>query len=126
MRPAGEILKEKRGELGISLEEASAETKIGKKFLAALEASDYSLLPNLVTAQGFIKNYARFLQVEEEKVLARFRRDTKQPQPQVLPQGLTSNSFSWSPTKTVWLLGGAGLAAFFAYLAFQLFLLLTS
>lgn len=124
MKKTGEILKEKREALGVSLDQASRETKIGKRFLAALEVGEYSLLPSLATAQGFLKNYARFLELEEEKVLAHFRRDTARPQPQVLPAGLQTPSFSWSPTKTAWLLGGAGLAVFFGYLAFQIFLLL--
>jgi cytoskeletal protein RodZ len=69
----GEILKARREELGISLEEVEAETKIRKFYLTALENNGFDQLPAKVYAVGFVKQYSRLLKLDEIEMVNRFK-----------------------------------------------------
>ena len=75
MITAGEILKKKRESLGKSLNTASQETKIQKRFLVDIESNDYSEFDSAVFLTGFIKIYSQYLGLDTEKILALYRRD---------------------------------------------------
>ncbi len=75
MRTVGELLKRARTSKSFSLEDVSKLTKIRISYLQAIENSNYDALPAPVFVKGFIKNYASFLQLDEEEVLAFFRRE---------------------------------------------------
>lgn len=75
MQTVGQILKQVREEAFYTLEEVEKATKIRKELLEALEADDYSKLPPATFVQGFIKNYAKFLKIDSQKLLAVFRRE---------------------------------------------------
>lgn len=75
MRTVGTILKEAREARGWSIEKISRETKIKEKFLIALEESQWSSLPNLTVASGFVRSYAQALGVDPELTTALTRRD---------------------------------------------------
>jgi cytoskeletal protein RodZ len=64
MPTLGEVFREGRYRLNLSLDQAEAETKIRKKYLIALEEDDYSALPAPVYAHGFIQIYAEYLQLD--------------------------------------------------------------
>jgi len=68
----GEKLRTAREEQGLSIEAVEKQTEIRSIYLEALENEDYSLLPPRVYAQGFVKNYARFLGLNSEKLVEEF------------------------------------------------------
>ena len=86
MRTVGQVLKEEREKKFFSLEEIEKATKIRKELLEFLEAGLYSKLPPPTFVQGFIKNYGKFLKLDQEKLLAIFRREFSEGQhpPRVL------------------------------------------
>lgn len=59
--------------MGISLAEAEAATRIRQKYLTALEADEWHLLPGEVVGRGFLRNYATFLGLEPNEVIERRR-----------------------------------------------------
>ena len=71
--PWGEKLKKRREELGCTLQTAEEETKIRKLYLQALENDDFAVLPPRIYAIGFVKNYARFLGLDEELLTRQFK-----------------------------------------------------
>jgi cytoskeletal protein RodZ len=75
----GELLLMARERKGIDLARAERETKIRARHLAALEAGDFSALPAQVYAKGFLRNYATYLELDAEEMLARWRREVDQP-----------------------------------------------
>ncbi len=75
MRTVGQILKEEREAKFYTLEEIEKFTKIRKELLDALEKGKYDLLPPATFVQGFIKNYAKFLKIDSQNLLAIFRRE---------------------------------------------------
>lgn len=75
MKRVGEILKEERVKKNLSIDDVFLRTKIPKRFLMAIEADHYSRLPRGLYPQLYIKKYARFLDLSEEKMAAFYRRD---------------------------------------------------
>ncbi len=75
MQTVGQILKEEREAKFYTLEEVEKATRIRKELLEALEEGNYSKLPPTTFIQGFIKNYANFLKIDPQKLLAVFRRE---------------------------------------------------
>ena len=58
----GEILYRARNESGVTLNEVSRRTKVGKDYLQALEMEDFDRLPDAaVYVRGFIVAYAEYL-----------------------------------------------------------------
>lgn len=89
MKTAGDLLKEKRLLKELSLEDVSKKTKIKVEFLEAIESSDYALLPSATFAKGFLRNYATFLYLNPDTMVAMFRRDfTQNSKGEIIPRGL--------------------------------------
>jgi cytoskeleton protein RodZ len=72
-RMVGEMLQERREDLGLDLEEIGAMLRIKASYLAALEQGRSHDLPGPTYAIGFIRAYAEFLGLDSEAVLARFK-----------------------------------------------------
>lgn len=60
----------------MSLEDVEKATRIRRKFLEAIENDDYTIIPSLAYARGFIKNYSEFLGLDSHTMLAFFRRES--------------------------------------------------
>jgi cytoskeletal protein RodZ len=73
MEILGGFLQQMRQERGMTLEQVASRTKISLRMLRALEADDYSQIPSRVAARGFVRSYARFLGIDEDSVLQKFR-----------------------------------------------------
>ena len=88
MVKASERLKEVRLEKDLSLEEISQSTKIKAIYLEYIEKGEYNKLPSVSYAHGFVRNYARFLGLNEKEILALFRREFDSDTAyRVLPKG---------------------------------------
>lgn len=61
----GQLLKSRREEKRISLDQAAQETRIRLSYLKALEEDDLDSLPGSAYTKGFLHNYAQFLGIEE-------------------------------------------------------------
>jgi hypothetical protein len=75
----GEGLRAGREFLGLDLQSVADATKIRSHYLAALEAMDLSQLPSRPFILGYVRAYARVLEVDEEQAIARFRQDAPDP-----------------------------------------------
>jgi cytoskeleton protein RodZ len=73
MRLIGELLQERREELGLDLDEIGAMLRIKPAYLAALEQGRTRDLPGPTYAIGFVRAYADFLGLDSEAVLVRFK-----------------------------------------------------
>lgn len=70
----GRILSQARIEQNYSIAEVNEQIKVPHHVLQAIEASDIPALPAPTFTQGYIHNYAKFLEISEENVLAVYRR----------------------------------------------------
>src|SRR5712691_10994377 len=72
MGPFGENLRREREMRNVTLEEISDSTKISVRALQALEAEEFRKLPGGIFNRSFVRTYARFLGLDEDKVMAEF------------------------------------------------------
>lgn len=72
----GAILRERREAMGVSLAEAETATRIRPKYLSAIEADDWHLLPGEIVGRGFLRNYAIYLGLEPNELIERRRAAT--------------------------------------------------
>jgi cytoskeleton protein RodZ len=73
----GLTLREKRKNLGLSLEQVSADLRIKLQFLEALETEEYELLPDPLYKKIFLKAYADYLGLNFEELLNKFSKKEK-------------------------------------------------
>lgn len=73
MHSLGAMLRERREAMGVTLAEVEVATRIRQKYLSALEADEWHLLPGEVVGRGFLRNYADYLGLEPNEVMERRR-----------------------------------------------------
>lgn len=69
----GKQFKDERLKQGYSLEVVEEETKIRKYYLEAIENENFNQLPAKVYATGFVKRYAKFLNLNEQECVELFK-----------------------------------------------------
>lgn len=72
LQTLGVLLRQTREAHALSLEEVEEQTRIRVKFLRALEGGDISVLPSVAHAKGFLRNYAQFLRLDTNAIVAQF------------------------------------------------------
>ena len=73
MQTIGERLEEARKRKGISIREASEATKIRSDYLHKLESNSFDLNLPEIYIRGFLRNYANYLKLNCDKVLADYK-----------------------------------------------------
>jgi cytoskeleton protein RodZ len=68
----GERLKREREMREVTLKEVTTATRIGPRFLEALENEEWDKLPGGIFNRGFVRSIARFLGLDEENLLAEY------------------------------------------------------
>jgi len=68
--PAGARLREAREAAGLSIDAVAQQLKLAPRQVQAIEGDDYAQLPGRTFVRGFMRNYARLLQLDPEDVLA--------------------------------------------------------
>lgn len=67
---AGALLEEAREAVGLSIDEVSHLLKLAPRQVQALEQQDFAALPPRTFVRGFVRNYARLLNIDADVVLA--------------------------------------------------------
>jgi cytoskeleton protein RodZ len=90
----GERLKRERELREVSLKEVTVATRIGTRFLEALENEDWDKLPGGVFNRGFVRSVARYLGLDEENLLAEYDmargQETAEPPPPLVENRIPS------------------------------------
>lgn len=68
----GGVLKTLRERRGLSIDQIAALSKVGSRFLKALEEDRHEALPGRVFARGFLIEYARALRASESEIVERY------------------------------------------------------
>lgn len=96
MEPVGKLLKEKRLEKGLILDDVADITKIRKKYLDALESGNYGEIPDKVYTKSFLKIYSEFLGMDRVYVLKRYLDEVSQEDTIIAPKRFDQKSFGES------------------------------
>jgi cytoskeletal protein RodZ len=86
MPTLGEELRRRREERGTTLAEISEATRIGTRFLKAIESDNFSVLPGGIYTRNFIRSYAERVGMEEDAAIALYHQQVsgqsgESPQP---------------------------------------------
>ena len=76
LQTLGALLRERREQRSVSLADVEKGTRIRQKYLAAIEADEWHLLPGEVVGRGFLRNYANFLRLDADSLLEQRRAAT--------------------------------------------------
>jgi cytoskeleton protein RodZ len=77
----GEKLKQEREKRKITLEQISVSTKIGTRMLQALEEDKFNQLPGGIFNKGFVRAYARAINLDEDQAVADYLQASGDAQP---------------------------------------------
>jgi cytoskeletal protein RodZ len=98
MAPIGELLRSAREQKSLSLDRVAEETNIAKRYLAALEAEDFTVFPGDPYVIGFLRNYAEYLGLSSDELVASYKslkiQEQSIPVNALLPQRGISRSTS--------------------------------
>ncbi len=72
----GEHLRREREMRGVTLDEITAATRIGTRFLEAFENEQWDRLPGGVFNRGFVRSIAHYLGLDEENLIAEYMHAT--------------------------------------------------
>ena len=75
----GEELKRRREDLGLTLAQISESTRIGTRFLRAIETDDFAVLPEGIYTRSFIKAYAKHVHMDEDQAIRLYQEQTGAP-----------------------------------------------
>jgi len=78
----GDWLRRQRDLREISLREISDSTKINLRYLEALEANRFSVLPAQVFARGFLREYARYVGLDPDEVINYYTAAQQEQEPE--------------------------------------------
>lgn len=117
----GTILREARIAQGLSVADVAASIKFAPRQVEALEADDFSHLPELAFVRGFVRSYARLLHIDEtpllnELPLAHQKLSSFQEDLADVPFSATQST---RRINIVWIAAALGLAAVLAFAVWQ-------
>lgn len=92
----GKQLAAVREEKGLSVADVARSLRLSVRQIEAIEADDFDKLPSKTFLRGFIRNYAKLLQLDPEPLLLASRLAVTQPQPQAISVPLGQLEFSVS------------------------------
>ena len=75
----GPALKDARRRIGMDVKEAEERTKIRAKYLRALEAEDWEVLPAPAYVRGFLRTYGELVGLDGQMLADEFRRRYEEP-----------------------------------------------
>src|SRR3989442_8716629 len=84
MSDFGSTFKNVRESKGLTLDQIAVETRIGTRFLEAIEKEEFHLLPGGIFSRGFVRTYAERLKLDPEKAVADFERAANYHEPSVM------------------------------------------
>ena len=122
MARLGDALRLQREAMGVTLQQAAEDTRIREKFLQAIESGDYQSLPGTVYTKGFLRNYAQYLNLDPEEMLAFYtgERGGSEPLRSFAPmKPLVKRTFIFTPTVLVPVVVLAGIVLFIGYVYYQ-------
>lgn len=128
-KKVGELLKETRLIKGKGLDEISDILKINRNYLKALEEGNWDVFQAEIYVKGFLKNYAKYLGIDETKALSIYRRERDvDDEVRVLDHGqkdvkdLNLRSFKLTKASIIVISSVISLFAIILFFAYQVFI----
>ncbi len=125
MLTVGEILRTTREKKNLTLQQVEKSSRIRAKTLQAIEENNWTSFNSKIYITGLIRNYAKFLGLDENKMLAFFRRDYEKLEETRFKQRISTRSLM-PETRTLLYVGLFIILFFFSvYFGYQIKVYLT-
>lgn len=121
MISVGALLKNAREKKKLTLRDVEKRIKVREQFLIALEHDKWETFTSRIYITGILNNYARFLGLDERKVLAFFRREYERIEEIKFKERVSSSYLSSDSKKTI--IGGLILICILllGYFSYQMY-----
>ncbi|OGK14775.1 hypothetical protein A3H80_05215 [Candidatus Roizmanbacteria bacterium RIFCSPLOWO2_02_FULL_37_19] len=116
----GDELKKQREKNKLTLEDVEHATKIRIKNLTAIEEGNWDFFPSRTYIQGIISSYGKFLELDEQKLIAYFRREYEQRDQLKFKARTTKEQFTPQAKKMIKMVIILIIIAFVGYFGYQL------
>ena len=116
----GAVLRGARTSLGLNVADVANHLKFAPRQIEALEADDFARLPEITFVRGFVRSYARLLQLDSAPLLAALPGAVVQPAPPIantLAEVPFPNIYSARKPNIIWLAAALAVAAALALFA---------
>lgn len=120
MISVGEILKKQRLKKQLTLEQVEKDLRIRKKYLEKIENNNWDFASKIYLI-GILKNYARYLELDENKILAFFRREYAKVEEVEFKKRLSLTLLSSDTDKLIKIISFLIGSIFFFYFCFQIY-----
>lgn len=123
----GQKLKEARLSKGMTLDDVQELTKIRTRYLEAIEAGDYKVLPGSFYVRAFIKTYAEAVGIDPDELLTEHRQHVPDPAPEPTMEPVLQKRRStraaernskWLSTTLMWLFAVLILVVIYMYFSY--------
>lgn len=101
MKKIGDLFKQRRQEMQISLKDAENSTSIRMVYLQAIEDGELQKLISPIYAQGFVKQYAVLLGLDGDSIIRDNPEIFNRTQPQEFAYGIGTLEFRGNPGGSV-------------------------
>ncbi len=109
----GQALREAREGMGLTLEDVANRLKFAPNQVAALEQEDFARLPEIAFVRGFVRSYARLLQLDEVSLLSKLPDPRLQEAPAQEEDSVREpfpNIYALRKSNITWLAAGLAVA----------------
>jgi len=100
----GDTLKQARESKELTVQAVADAIHLSVKQINALETNNFNLLPEPVTTRGFIRSYARFLEIDSEPLLANYRELVPHQDPNTIVMSGQVNKVISAQEQSPWLM----------------------
>lgn len=105
----GVALREARERLGLSVADVANRLKFAPRQIEALEADDFARLPEIAFVRGFVRSYAKLLQIDSAPLLAALPQPPAQTSPAVEPVAMAipfPGEYAMRKLNIIWMAAG--------------------
>jgi cytoskeletal protein RodZ len=116
----GDIFIRERTKKNLTVQDVEKGTRIRKRYIEAIEQTKWDQFESKVYITGLIKSYARFLGVNEEKMIAYFRRDYEKQEDLHFKKKVEAKYFHPETRKFIGIAVVVIVLVFFSYFSYQM------
>ena len=92
---AGEQLRHTREQKNLSVTDVASQLNLEARIIEAIEANDFESLPAATYARGYLRSYAKILNIDADVILAAYNNEAPDP-PEIIPEVKHSSQTSSS------------------------------
>jgi cytoskeleton protein RodZ len=83
-KPVGKTLQDEREAQELTVDDIAEQLRLDKRIIEAIEQDDFDVLPSAMYIRGYLRNYAKILSADADKIIAQYNEQAPEP-PEIIP-----------------------------------------